>query len=69
VVATMISRMVGTPAFSDRTEFSVSTAEFHAPTSLSEWRNPPLSIFIPRPSPSPNYGPLALFKMRIAPTA
>jgi hypothetical protein len=27
VVATMISRMVGTPAFSDRTEFSVCTGE------------------------------------------
>ena len=26
VVATMISRMIGTPVFSDRTEFSVSTA-------------------------------------------
>jgi hypothetical protein len=27
VVATMISRMVGTPVFSDRTEFSVSTTQ------------------------------------------
>jgi hypothetical protein len=25
VVATMISRMIGTPVFSDRTEFSVTT--------------------------------------------
>jgi hypothetical protein len=30
VVATMISRMVGTPAFSDRTEFSVCTARKRA---------------------------------------
>jgi len=26
VVATMISRLIGTPVFSDRTEFSVTTA-------------------------------------------
>jgi len=30
VVATMISRMIGTPVFSDRTEYSVTTAEAFA---------------------------------------
>jgi hypothetical protein len=46
-LATMISRMVGTPVFSDRTEFSVSTAEFHASAPLSEWTNPTTFHFYP----------------------
>jgi len=33
VVATIISRMIGTPVFSDRTEFSVTTAKVTALTN------------------------------------
>jgi hypothetical protein len=33
VVATMISRMIGTPVFSDRTEFSVTTGRRRCHTS------------------------------------
>jgi hypothetical protein len=39
--------MVGTPVFSDRKEFSVSTAEFHAPAPVSEWTNPTTFHFDP----------------------
>jgi hypothetical protein len=34
VVATMILRMIGTPVFSDRTEFSVTTAVRITPVSI-----------------------------------
>lgn len=38
VVATMISRMIGTSVFSDRTRFSVSTAVYK-PTSITNFQN------------------------------
>jgi hypothetical protein len=40
VVATMISRMIGTPVFSDRTEFSVATGYSYSSESLITSTNP-----------------------------
>jgi len=45
VVATMISRKVGTPVFSDRTEFSLSTGkEMHEPDRM--YLNPSQIVFV-----------------------